>query len=437
MKRTLVEEGECLLELRDLLLGKFLSHFEVEKEWKEMVRGEERGKRDEQSKRAATGLVTSRDEAAIFLSFFIMQKIEIMDGFDYRRLPKAELHAHLHGSIRDATLLELLDAAAASSAPLAAMRVLRETERQRSLSDCFALFDSIHQVVDTPAAVERIAAEVVEDFAADGVRYLELRTTPRFDKMTPYEYIDAIEHGVQRASAASSCVVRLLLSINRGQSVARADATVDLAISLCRSGYGRVVGVDLSGNPTVGDFASFIPCLQRARQNGLRVTVHCAEVVKPAEVRAIAAFAPDRLGHALHLPRDVLQKLLARVPRIPIEICPSSNSHTLQMRTLTDHPTLGTWLEEAYPISICTDDAGVFATSASEELRRVAAAFGLSPPQLARLAAAPFAHAFADGGKDTVFAAMLTDVAAEYVALGFAACGAGVAALSAQWRSAL
>ena len=67
LKRTLVEEGECLLELRDLLLGKFLSHFEVEKEWKEMVRGEERGKRDEQSKRAATGLVTSRDEAAIFL----------------------------------------------------------------------------------------------------------------------------------------------------------------------------------------------------------------------------------------------------------------------------------------------------------------------------------------------------------------------------------
>ena len=350
-------------------------------------------------------------------------------------LPKAELHAHLHGSIRDATLVELLTANG-SSASLAAMRILRETAHQRSLSDCFALFDSIHSVVTTREAVERIARETVSDFALDGVRYLELRTTPRRDVMSAREYVDAIERGVLRATPR--CVVRLLLSINRAQSVADAEATVDLAIELHGAGTGRVVGVDLSGNPTLGEFASFEPALRRARAHGLNITVHCAEVVKPAEVRAIEAFAPDRLGHALHLPRDVLAKLLARDPgaRIPIEICPTSNMHTLQLSSLDAHPTLATWLRESYPIAICTDDAGVFATSPSDELRRVADAFALSPHQLARLAAAPFAQVFADARTAPDVDAMLRDVARAYTALGFAACGASVLACAAQ-RSAL
>ena len=341
------------------------------------------------------------------------------------RLPKAELHAHLHGSIRDATLLELLGEAA-SPAALSAMRILSaeaadDVHRRRSLSECFALFDSIHEAVTSPAAVERITREVVADFAADGVRYLELRTTPRRDVMTAGAYVDAIERALH--VNPTRCVVRLLLSINRAQSVAAAEATVDLACERRRrvecgddGGSHFVVGVDLSGNPTVGDFAAFAPALRRARACGLKITVHCAEVVKPEEVRAIVAFAPDRLGHALHLPRDVVAALLEA--RIPIEMCPTSNTHTLHLDTLAKHPTLQLWLNARYPISINTDDAGVFATSASEELRRVADAFALSPSAAAALAAAPFAHAFADLRSED-FRAMLADAAADFDRLGF------------------
>ena len=107
-----------------------------------------------------------------------------------KALPKAELHAHINGCIRRATLAELC---AASADP--ALRALATGDgdggggllsadaaaanRHLTLSECFELFGVIHGAVGTVESAARVAAEVVEDFAADNVRYCELRTTPR------------------------------------------------------------------------------------------------------------------------------------------------------------------------------------------------------------------------------------------------------------------
>ena len=50
---------------------------------------------------------------------------------------------------------------------------------QRTLSECFKLFDIIHKVTTEHSTISRITCEVAEDFAADNVIYLELRTTPK------------------------------------------------------------------------------------------------------------------------------------------------------------------------------------------------------------------------------------------------------------------
>jgi len=139
-----------------------------------------------------------------------------------RSLPKAELHAHLHGCVRRATLRELASACG-GSAPAITL-----PDATRSLSDCFAMFGAIHAVVRTSAAVQRIVCEALADAASDGVWHAELRTTPRRlddagdvadDGAAIRHYVSvvvaAFEAWVRDGGGGGRCQPRLLLSINR------------------------------------------------------------------------------------------------------------------------------------------------------------------------------------------------------------------------------
>ena len=127
-----------------------------------------------------------------------------------RALPKVELHAHLHGSIRDATLAELAAARPGATATERATDVAlcraaaygaNSSSGRRGLTECFALFDLIHKLVTTTPVVQRITKEVVADFAAENVRYLELRTTPRA-LPTARAYADAVIGALEECEIA-------------------------------------------------------------------------------------------------------------------------------------------------------------------------------------------------------------------------------------------
>lgn len=220
-----------------------------------------------------------------------------------RRLPKVELHAHLAGSARVTTIAEL--------APDTVDRaVLRHGER--TLDECFAVFAAIHATMSTTAVLERVTREVLADFAADNVKYLELRTTPRALADADTEAYVRVVLGAFAAFDASAkaepwpMVARLLLSIDRTQSLEAALATVTLAIRLrdqaaAAKATQYIVGIDFSGNPTRGDFATFAAAFHVAREAGLACAVHVAEQRTDVETDAILAFRPERLGHALCL----------------------------------------------------------------------------------------------------------------------------------------
>lgn len=121
------------------------------------------------------------------------------------------------------------------------------------------------------------------------------------------------------------------------------------------------------------------------------------------EAKAVVHFMPDRLGHALLLP-DSIQSLLDK-SRIPIETCPTSNVMTLELATsfhgnliegLKCHPRLKHWLETKYPISVSTDDSGVFHTDPTKELLLVAIAYELDEKTLKRIVLKSMEHAFCD-----------------------------------------
>ncbi|GBG32801.1 Adenosine deaminase-like protein [Hondaea fermentalgiana] len=302
-------------------------------------------------------------------------KVQDLEAF-VRTLPKAELHAHLHGSVREDTLR--------------ALGCTGFVAQGRTLEECFALFATIHDAVQDVNAVRRVAEDVVRDFAQDNVRYLELRSTPRATAhMTKHEYLVTVADAVRTAGAKHDVLVRLLVSLDRARDPSDANDSLDVVKALPAHAKAMIVGVDLSGNPTKGRFADFVPALTRARSElGLKVTIHCGEVHDDNEVAEILAFAPDRLGHALHVPASLRAKGLPVV-----ECCPTSNIKTLALDALHEHPVLPP-VDWAHLV-VCTDDAGVFETSLTKEMTMVAHEFRLSRDQIAQLTRAPLRHAFA------------------------------------------
>lgn len=368
-----------------------------------------------------------------------------------RRLPKVELHPHLNGCIREATLFEL---AAERSVELSSHHFgpssassnedpFMYNVRPRSLKDCFDMFAEIPKCVDDLPALERIVGETLVDFAEQETVYLELRSTPKRlyrstkDKSTTADkqvYIETMlaimkdfeeQERLRFAANPSGRLpmhVRFICAIDRSLSMEQAEENIDLAIRMAQQ-EKRIVGVDLGGNPTKGDFRIMWSLFTRARVAGLKVTLHCAEIACDDgdpfdEASAMLEFKPDRLGHALLLPDKLRQRL--RQLNIPVETCPTSNVMTLELAHrasghlvdgLSQHPQLEHWLDWNHPLAIGTDDPGVFDTTPSQELYLLGKAFGVSRATLATIVVNSIDHAFCqEETKRTIKAAMLQRV---------------------------
>ncbi|KAK9822674.1 hypothetical protein WJX81_007205 [Elliptochloris bilobata] len=345
-----------------------------------------------------------------------------------RSLPKIELHAHLNGSVRESTLQEL----AGEQLKLGGAKTLPE---------CFKLFDAIHRCTTIHERIQRIAREAAEDFAADNVVYLELRTSPKVHLehgVTKRSYVDAVLAGLAEYQAACSAVgqtgatVRLLLSIDRREDAAAALATVELAAELMPRG---VAGIDLSGNPAAGELATWLPALRRARSLGLALTLHAAEVFNPGETAAMLDFAPERLGHMCCLDARLEAQLAAS--RIPIELCLTSNLLSGSVTRLPDHH-FAALHRAGHPVCLCTDDCGIYGTSLSRELALAGACFDLSPAALARLCRDAAGYAFLPADERAALQAReAARAAAEAAAAAAAAASAAEAAAGCQSLAAL
>jgi adenosine deaminase len=342
---------------------------------------------------------------------------------DYTRtLPKADLHCHIGGCVRASTLEELLPAESREEA--------RHALTSTTLSGAFNIFKLVHAAVSTEAALARVVREAIEDAARDGVVYLELRSTPRALKASANIAAVPLPDGVDESDAARhryvavvgaaivamaallpQIVVRLLVSVDRAASLDDFDSCARVAAAWsrhCIAGLAPVfstpsrlvVGVDVSGDPRVGDARDLVTRLDSMRASGLLISVHLGEIsgeAADAEAAAIISWLPDRIGHlAVVGPKSEAALLALGKNQPPIEMCPASNLLTLGLSSLRDHTSLARRIAGGARVAISTDDPAVFKTSLSAELASVAIAFCLSQRQVAALSAAAFDFAFAE-----------------------------------------
>ncbi len=303
----------------------------------------------------------------------------------YQQLPKVDIHRHLEGSLRVRTLLEVGRAHGYDLLGTSYLRPLvqvREDEPATS-QNFLAKFENLRRFYRSPQVIERITIEAIADAAADNVRYLELRFTPaalsKAENFPLAEVMDWVIEGVRQGESQYGILTRLIVSVNRHESVALAAQVIHLAIGRKDKG---IVGVDLAGDEVHFPATPFIGIFKEARQAGLHVTIHAGEWSGAGNVAAaIIQFDAERIGHGVRVMEDSAVVALARERGTTFEVCLTSNCQTGAVPALSQHP-LPSMIAAGLNVTLNTDDPSVSRITLSDEYRVACEQLGLSLAEL-------------------------------------------------------
>ncbi len=313
-----------------------------------------------------------------------------------RRIPKAELHCHLDGSVRPATLIELgreygVPMPEASADALAHHMYVRDA---RHLEDYLTRFDVTLSVMQSDRALERIAFELAEDAAAEGVRYIEVRYAPVLNRqwgMSLDEAVVAPLRGLARAQATHGIVGRVIICGLRHLSP---DISLELArLAVAYRGKG-VVGFDLAGGEAGHPASAHRAAFEHAREQGMFCTCHAGEGAGPESVAdAVHVCGATRIGHGTRLIEDLrLTDELAK-NGIAIEACLTSNVQTRASKSYESHP-LRAYFERGMCVTLNTDNRLMSGTTLTAEYAHAAKELHFSIDELCTLARNGFECAF-------------------------------------------
>jgi adenosine deaminase len=314
----------------------------------------------------------------------------------WRRLPKAELHVHLDGSLRPATLYALA-AERGVPLPVPALALLGDYMRvddARDLSDYLARFEITLAVMQDAPALERIAYELVHDSADDGVRYVEVRWCPALNArgaLSLEEVMAAVDRGLRRGEQDTGTVARSIVCALRNLGAAHAQEMAELAVAHRARG---VVAFDLAGGEAAHPARDFTSAFAYARAHDLAVTVHAGEGAGAESIReAVHLCGADRIGHGTRLMEDASLLAYVRDRGIPLEVCPTSNVQTRVAPTFAEHP-LRAQHEAGVRVTINTDNRLMSGVTLTEEYARCAQELGMGFDVLAARSLDAFDAAF-------------------------------------------
>jgi adenosine deaminase len=311
-------------------------------------------------------------------------------------LPKAELHVHLDGSLRPATLLEL---ARERGKPMpasdaAALGDYMHVKDAQNLVEYLARFDITLSVMQDAAAMERIAYELAEDLAEENVRYAEIRFSPILHTREGLPLTEAVEaplRGLRRAEEAFGIRTALIICGIRNMDPATSRDLADLTVAFKNRG---VVAFDLAGAeynyPAKKHKDAFFTVLNK----NMAATIHAGEAYGAESIhQAIHYCKAHRIGHGTRLFEDPDLMQYVRDFHVPIEICLTSNVQTRAVASFSEHP-LRLYYDEGIVLSLNTDNRLMSATTVTEEYWRAHQHLGFTWEELVELALMSFESAF-------------------------------------------
>jgi len=300
-------------------------------------------------------------------------------------LPKVELHLHLVGSAGPETVLTLARRHPDGGVPTEPA-ALRQFYAFTSFPHFLDVYAQVNLLVRTGADVLTLLDGLAAQLAANQVRYAEVQVTAVRNRMAGIgfdELAQALTDGRRLARDRHQVELGWIFDADAALGPPGAAETADFAVRYRPEG---TVGIGLAGPEAGVHRADFAQAFRVARDAGLHSDPHAGETVGPAEVwAAVRELGAERIGHGIGAAAD--PALLAHLAGhgITLEVCPTSNVRTGAVPSLAEHP-LPTLLAAGVPVTLATDDPGMFHTSLNNEYLRCRQAFGLTAADLAELA---------------------------------------------------
>lgn len=314
------------------------------------------------------------------------------------RLPKPELHLHLEGCLTPALVVRL----AAQHGEELNPRAVTKRYNTHTFLEFLGLFKWATSYVRQPEDYALLAADSVKELAAQNCTYCEMTLSVGvmlLRKQDIHANFVAICEAVHKSGDAHGIRIQWIFDAVRQFGPEKAMDVARLAAQMKSQG---IVAFGIGGDEESLPAADFRKVFDYAASEGLHRVAHAGEMCGPQSIRdAIEILGAERIGHgisAIHDPQ-LMDLLIER--QIPLEICPKSNLCTgalakllrVKQARIHDHP-LPKFVARGVPVTLSTDDPGMFRTSLIDEYAAAHEQMGLRTAQLASIAEAGFRHSF-------------------------------------------
>jgi len=308
-----------------------------------------------------------------------------MNAEDIARLPKAELHLHVEGTLEPELAFELAERNHVEL-PARTVEELRSRYQFEDLQSFLDLYYACMAVLRTREDFCALATAYLEKAAGQGVRHVEMFFDPQGHTSRGIAIdtvidglLDALRDAEQRLGVSGGLIMCFL------RHLSAEDASATLESVAHRAGDLLGVGLDSTevGNPP----SNFVDVFARARQLGLHAVAHAGEEAPPSYIReALDLLGVERVDHGVTCVDDpeLVRRLAAE--QIPLTMCPLSNVRLQAVASLADHPAMRL-LDAGVKVTVNSDDPSYFGGYIADNFIGLASTFGLTTEQLAGLAA--------------------------------------------------
>jgi adenosine deaminase len=300
-----------------------------------------------------------------------------------KTIKKVELHRHLEGSFRFSTLVELAKAAKVDLPYHNFSKLFDSLIVHKPMPDLNSVLVRLltaQKLLTSEEVWERITFEACEDAFNEGIVLLELRYSPEFGAMghshMTYDKIHkGILKGIDRAQKTYPMAVGLIALIGRILPMDVATRVANFIIA----NKDTILAIDLADNEEGFDCKPFSPLFEKAKNAGLKITVHAGEIPTGAYgvKDSIELLHADRIGHGVQIYRypDLIE--LVKSKNVTLELCPLSNYLTSAIPNVKEHP-FKQLLQKGVRVTINSDDPGLFGSSILDDYRILETHHGLT-----------------------------------------------------------